>query len=216
MRIPRASIRGLMLAVLALALSLAVLRAASGFWSSVLFTGAIAAVVAATIAAATLSGARRGTWAGFAIACGTYLALAFGPLATAGGLVAPPLITSALIEWSKPSLPDGKEWSTGEIDLKKEEIFNASWFHRNYRDPPPGYIDPESGLPVQPLASWVVSQYYLRVGHILCALYAGWAGAMLGRALSGRRAGVGELEMTAPTSRVSLATPPDAVEVNVP
>ena len=76
---PRFSIAGLMIVVLFCAVGAAALRSSSGLWADVLFTLTLAMLGVAILGLAYRRGARRASWAGFALFGGGYLLACFGP-----------------------------------------------------------------------------------------------------------------------------------------
>jgi hypothetical protein len=76
----RFSVRSLMALVLMSAVGLAALRNANEVWSGTMLMVAYGAVATAVMATLILRRGERYGWAGFAIFCGGYLAIAIGPL----------------------------------------------------------------------------------------------------------------------------------------
>jgi hypothetical protein len=75
----RFSISTLMASILVAAVSLATLRSDNELWAGVLSLVVVGALGVAMLGACFVRGRERAGWAGFAIFCGGYLDLAFGP-----------------------------------------------------------------------------------------------------------------------------------------
>lgn len=190
----RVSILGLMGLILLMGLGFAALRSASAFWASFLFTLAYLMVTASTIAAIASPGRERASWAGFAVACGGHLALVFGPLASAGGLVVPPLLTTGLISRTLPTAPPGHPWLVEDSEnvfddasVVREKVVEAPPGFPNFAVPPAPGSDPNLPPTVINPKDVINSHHYFRIANILGSIIIGFCGYALGWALSRRQ-----------------------------
>lgn len=91
-----------------LSVGLAALQFASSPWAGVVFSGTLALLTFAVLAAYCRRGGRRGAWIGFALFGWAYLTLTNGPWFDVN--VRPLLVTTKVIQWSYPWLvPDSRQ-----------------------------------------------------------------------------------------------------------
>jgi hypothetical protein len=110
----RLSIGGMMSLVLVAGFGAAALANATPIWASITFALALAVLLGATLGAIAHRGARRVAWMGFAAFGWTYLVLAFGPLAVANGVTAPPFPTLIAYEPLREAItPDTRRVNDG-------------------------------------------------------------------------------------------------------
>jgi hypothetical protein len=98
----RVTIGSLLTLTVILALAFAAVRSASPMWAGVIFSGAIAALAVATLAAIERRGRARSFARGFALCGWTYLALSCGPWLEHE--VGPKLVTTAILEVVYPKV----------------------------------------------------------------------------------------------------------------
>ncbi len=186
MKTPRPTVAVLMGLVLLAAVGLAALRASSPLWASGLFTMAVLAILGSAVVAVASTGIGRATASGFAIACGGYLAVAFGPLAIPHGTPPPPLLASPLLALTE-------RFTQGPEPGMVEEVFVGSGKDPDMlvypSDREPVFDEtPDSQQPsIRVYSRNQVARQHHRIGHTLVALALGACGALLGRAVAFRQ-----------------------------
>jgi hypothetical protein len=173
----RFSIAGLMTVVFIFAVGFAGLRAASPLWASAMFTITFALLVAAILGCAACRGPVRMAWIGFAVFGWTYLLATFCLWPGSNGVTAPPFLTKALLEYSRPlhsaaviTLDPGP---TGEQTTEYVPTLGMRAGTMIPAGPPPG-------------VRVVNLLHYRRIGHCLASIVCGIAGAVLGMLFSAR------------------------------
>lgn len=191
MRRFRVSIAGLMAAVLFVAVGVAALREASEVWLGTLFGLTCAAVGFAILRATYRDGARRASWAGFALFGGGYLLIAFAP----GPEARPGLATTQALNWLHPRVARSRtatlSTTTTSFTYNTTTATVALNSGSTPQPLPPTTVDiVGSAIPVSPSNSPSTFRVFLiasdpvtfvRVGHCLLAMLIGMLGGGIAR-----------------------------------
>jgi len=208
--------------VLSSAVALAALRNANPFWGGALLLLATALVGVAVLGLIQGRGSARAWWLGYALFSGGYLALVFGP--GLSGSIGVKLATTEALDYVHSLSSSPPEQPT--LTLQKLQVIRTALTRkfenhrrlvRNSNDPALttlkrqlAAVDDEIDAvtdtsPVTPnrwrtlIPATVNYEPFLRVGHALFALVAGWVGAVISCRLHARNEGRPPAEPATPT-----------------
>jgi hypothetical protein len=169
------------------AVGLASLRNANDLWVGIWLLTALAAVGVAILGAAFLRSRERAWWAGFALFCGGYLAIAVGPWLS--DTFEPRLGTTHLLRYVHSRVSPYPEMASGGVRALESEHGNLVTqlqdmrrVARNANDPSIMALRRKIQTLKQELAAAKASPLnrdFRQVGHALFALLAGLVGAVV-------------------------------------
>jgi hypothetical protein len=183
MRRIRFSIASLLVVVLFLAVSTAALRESNEPWESGLFTLTLVILLTSVLLAIHRTASRRAFWVGFALFGWTYLALSLVPsiesrLATTKAL--------AYLDSKVPGRPQNffKLHVTGGTPGNRVHSVAFSPDGNRLATSSPGTVRLWDVTTGRLLGGWAgTTENFVRIGHSLIALLAGWFGGLLSRRL---------------------------------
>ena len=182
----RISIANLLVIVLVLAVGFAALRESNDLWESAVFTLTTSVLMVSILLAIHRTQPRRAFWLGFALCGSTYLALSLFPS------IEPRLITTKVLAYLDSKVPgrspaimvytnlvinsgiDGEQVQSAIFGADRNPIAMSSQGQGWIRDVTYGTF----------LGGWGgTTENFMRIGHTLVALLAGWFGGYLSRRL---------------------------------
>jgi hypothetical protein len=186
MRRFRFTIASLLVVVLVLGVGIAALREASDFWNSGVFTVALGVMVVSVFLAIHRSDSRRAFWLGFALFGGGYLALSLVPS------IESRLMTTKALAYLDSKVPGrtqtfftvrlagagpgtpGNQLQAVAFSPQGNQVATSSVGTVRLWDVATGRL----------VSGWGgTSENFVRIGHSLLALLAGWIGGLLSRRL---------------------------------
>ncbi len=166
MRRIRFTIASLLVVVLIAAVGFAALRESSDLWESGVFTLALAALLILILLAVHRTESRQAFWIGFAVFGWIYLGLSLVPS------IESRLITSKALTYLDSTVPDRPLVITGTLSFQRTNVPMG-----NQGGVPVTYVKRVLG------GSNSTTENFIRIGHSLFALLAGWIGGLLSRRL---------------------------------
>jgi hypothetical protein len=188
----RFNIASLLVVVVAFAVGIAALREANETWESGLFTLALTVLLVSILLAIHRAESRRAFWIGFALFGTTYLALSLVPS------IESRLATTKVLAYLDSKVP-GRTQSFFKIQVTGGNQVHAVAFSpqgNQLATSSLGTVKLWDATTGRLLGGWAgTTENFVRIGHSLLALLAGWFGGLLSRRL--RRASSSPQESTA-------------------
>jgi hypothetical protein len=182
MRRIRFNIASLLVVVLVLAVGFAALRESNDFWDTGLFTLTLTVLLASILLAIHRRDARRVFWLGFALFGGSYLGLSLIPS------IESRLATTKALTYLDSKVPGRIQsffkiqfTATGSGAPGNPFAFSPYWKHATSSLGTVKLWDATTG---RLLGGWAgTTENFVKIGHSLLALLAGWLGGLLSRRL---------------------------------
>ena len=186
MRRIRFTIAGLLGVILVLGIGFAALRESSDLWESGLFTLTLGVMLISILLSIHRAGKRRGFWIGFALFGSAYLGMSLVPS------IEPRLMTTKALAYLDSKVP-GRSKVTFTVRLSGTGLGPPGNRVQNVAFAPngsvlatssPGQVRVWSVATGKLLGGWSgTSENFVKIGHSLFALLAGWLGGQLSRRL---------------------------------
>jgi hypothetical protein len=180
MRRIRFNIASLLVAIVFVAVGFAALRESNELWDSALFTLTLTVLLASTLLALHRSDARRAFWLGFALFGGSDLALSLLPS------IESRLMTTKGLAYLDPKVP-GRPQGFFTSRVRANQVVRAVAFSPQGDQlaiSSPGTVKLWDATTGRLLGGWAgTTEDFVRIGHSLLALLAGWLGGVLSRRL---------------------------------
>ena len=163
----RFNIASLLVVVLFVAVGFAALTEANDSWDSGVFTLTLTVLLVSVLLAVHRSEARRAFWIGFALMGSGYLALSLVPS------IESRLMTTKGLAYLDSKVP-GRTLSMTAFAIEAMDLATSSQSQVRHWDSTTGRL----------LGGWAgTTENFVRIGHSLIALLAGWFGGLLSRRL---------------------------------
>jgi hypothetical protein len=182
----RFHISTLVVLVLVLGVGFAALRESNNLWDSGLFSLTVCVLLVSLLLAVHRSAAKRAFWIGFTLFGGSYLALAVIPS------IESRLLTTKGLAYLDSKIPERPWFSNVRLAFtgsgaRRNQVHAVAFSpHGNHlATNMKGQVKLWDAATGKLLAGWGgTTENFVRIGHSLLALLAGWLGALLSRRLS--------------------------------